>query len=176
MSIDLKLNIRNDLMQRCLGDTIPLPTSTLQVEEMIDYIVHGELKDTAALRLGKYISGIWRWNDIAEVEPNENAVELYSKLITEEYTEFKEAWDSKDVVEQADACVDLVWVIIGFLRASGYNNLTVDQLFAEVQRSNYSKFFRNEEGALTCKKREDGKIIKPEGYSKPDLKSIVEKS
>ena len=45
----------------------------------------------------------------------------------------------------------------------------VEEGFAEVHRSNMTKVL--EDG--TCLLRDDGKIIKPEGYSPPDLKSIL---
>lgn len=51
---------------------------------------------------------------------------------------------------------------------------TID-CFGEVRRSNYSKFFEDTDGNLLCKKREDGKIMKPESFSKVDFPSVLAK-
>ena len=96
----------------------------------------------------------------------ENA-ELYKKLIEEEYTEFLDAIEAKDEVETLDACMDMIWVILGYCHMKGYK---VDPAWAEVARSNHAKIDPRTGKVL---KREDGKVLKPEGWKPPDLTLYV---
>jgi hypothetical protein len=41
---------------------------------------------------------------------------LYKKLIDEEYHEFLEAFYTDDTVEEIDACFDMMWVIVGYMK------------------------------------------------------------
>lgn len=94
-------------------------------------------------------------------------VRLYEKLIREEVEELLRAFhDDKDLVGVADGIMDLVWVSYGLAIAL---NLPIDDLFAEVSMSNFSKLF--EDGRPRY--REDGKILKPEGYQRPRLDQIL---
>lgn len=100
-------------------------------------------------------------------ERNEHNVYLYGKLIREEHTEF---WDSEavsDEVGQLDACMDMIWVILGYCYMKGYN---VDGAWNEVARSNLAKI-----NPVTGKvnKREDGKVLKPEGWTPPQLEQFI---
>lgn len=92
---------------------------------------------------------------------------LYYNLIVEEYKEFLEAIIANDDVEQLDACMDMIWVILGFCKMKGFN---VDGAWAEVARSNLAKI-----DSATGKviKNEAGKVMKPEGWTPPDLKPYV---
>lgn len=61
---------------------------------------------------------------------------------------------------------------------TGHDNADTVRLiklvFDEVERSNYSKFIKNEDGSVSCIKNEHGKIQKPETFSKADVKGIFE--
>jgi predicted HAD superfamily Cof-like phosphohydrolase len=94
--------------------------------------------------------------------------ELYMELITEEFQELIEAFLAKDMVEIADACADLKWVIEGLEHTL---NIPQQEVWDEVARSNLQKV-----DPITGKvlKREDGKVLKPEGWTPPDIKSIFE--
>jgi len=94
--------------------------------------------------------------------------ELYIKLIDEEYKELHEGINHFDLVEIADACADLKWVIEGLEHSLGIPRQAV---WDEVARSNMSKI---SEGGKVLK-RDDGKVQKPNTYSPPDIKSIIEK-
>jgi len=94
---------------------------------------------------------------------SENA-ELYTKLIMEEYGEFLDAdYD----VDELDACMDMIWVILGYCYMRGWD---IDGAWNEVARSNLAKI-NPETGKVI--KREDGKVLKPEGWTPPDLKQFV---
>lgn len=92
---------------------------------------------------------------------------LYYQLIVEEFEELKTAFENKDVVEIADACADLKWVIEGLEHSL---NLPQQKIWDEVARSNLSKISAN--GKVL--KREDGKVLKPNTYSPPNIKLVLE--
>lgn len=93
---------------------------------------------------------------------------LYMKLVREEFNELEEAFANKDMIEIADACADLKWVIEGLEHTL---KIPQQEVWNEVARSNLSKISSN--GKVL--KREDGKVLKPDTYSPPDIKSIIEK-
>jgi hypothetical protein len=62
----------------------------------------------------------------------ENSI-LYHNLIKEEYQEYL---DSVDSVDELDACMDMIWVILGYCYMQGYD---VDGAWKEVARSNLAK-------------------------------------
>lgn len=92
---------------------------------------------------------------------------LYRNLICEEFTELMKAVEEHDMVEIADACADLKWVIEGLEHTL---NLPNQEIWNEVARSNLSKI--SPSGKVI--KREDGKILKPLGWTPPDIKQVLE--
>ena len=105
--------------------------------------------------------------EACDQERNQKNVELYQKLIREEFDEFVRDYFAGDDVGQLDGCMDMIWVILGYCYMKGYD---VDGAWAEVARSNLSKI-----DSVTGKvnKRKDGKVLKPEGWTPPDLKPFV---
>lgn len=95
-----------------------------------------------------------------------NQAALYLNLIEEEFNELKEAFTAKDTVEIADALADLKWVIEGLEHTL---ELPQQAIWDEVARSNLSKISNN--GKIL--KRADGKVLKPDTYSPPDIESIL---
>jgi predicted HAD superfamily Cof-like phosphohydrolase len=95
--------------------------------------------------------------------------ELYKKLIKEEVEEFWEAEAASDDVEQLDACFDMMWVIIGYMKARGWD---CDAAWDEGALSNLSKI---DPATGLVRRREDGKILKPEGWKPPDFTKFVAK-
>ena len=92
---------------------------------------------------------------------------MYLDLITEEYTELKDAIVANDRVEQLDALVDILVVTMGAIRAGGFDG---EGAWKEVMDTNFAKI-----DATTGKvrKREDGKVLKPEGWKAPELAQFV---
>jgi len=97
---------------------------------------------------------------------------LYMKLVDEEYGETMEAYRSKRanmtegnalvLYEQTlDGLLDLVWVAMGALIASGVD---VNRMWDEVSRANLSKI---DPATGYVKRREDGKILKPHDWRGP---------
>ena len=92
---------------------------------------------------------------------------LYKRLIDEEYQEFLEAFYTRDTVEEIDACFDMMWVIIGYMKSRGWD---CENIWDEGAKSNLSKI---DSATGKVKKREDGKILKPEGWKPPDFAKFV---
>ena len=100
------------------------------------------------------------------VPPNDLS-QLYFNLIKEEYEEFMEACLANDDAEQLDACFDMMWVIIGYMKSRGWD---CEQAWDEGAKSNLIKI-----DPITGKviRREDGKILKPEGWKPPNFAKFV---
>jgi predicted HAD superfamily Cof-like phosphohydrolase len=94
---------------------------------------------------------------------------LYLKLIEEEYTEFQQALNDNDDAEQLDACFDMMWVIIGYMKARGWD---CEAAWDEGARSNLIKIDPTTGKVI---RREDGKILKPEGWKPPNFAKFVQK-
>ena len=92
---------------------------------------------------------------------------LYFDLVREEFYELSYAFRHMNIVETADACADLIWVVEGLCHSLG---IPLQQVWDEVARSNFSKM---KDGKLV--KREDGKVLKPDTYSPPNIKQILQK-
>ena len=93
--------------------------------------------------------------------------DLYMKLIQEEYTELMDAEAVSDDAEICDACFDLMWVIVGYMKSRGWD---CENIWDEGAKSNLSKIDKATGKVI---KREDGKILKPEGWKPPDFAKFV---
>ena len=105
--------------------------------------------------------------EACDQERNRKNVLLYYDLIKEEYTEFLEAIIAEDEVEQLDACMDMIWVILGYCYMKGWN---VHGAWNEVAKSNLWKI---DPKTGKVNKREDGKVLKPEGWTPPQLEQFT---
>ena len=93
---------------------------------------------------------------------------LYVNLIEEEYNdELKKAIADSDRTEILDALVDILVVTIGAAASMGVD---VEAAWNEVMRTNFAKI-DPETGKV--RKRDDGKVLKPEGWQPPDLKQFI---
>lgn len=91
---------------------------------------------------------------------------LRADLIQEEIGEWLDAHCAGDIVEVADAIADLLYVVYGTAHEYG---LPIDAIFAEVHRSNMTKF---PDGKII--RRADGKIMKPDTWEPPRIKEILD--
>ena len=99
--------------------------------------------------------------------PSEENYEMYLDLIDEEYIELQKALRKHDTVEQLDALVDILVVTMGAIRAGGFDG---EGAWEEVMRTNFAKI-DPETGKV--RKREDGKVLKPEGWKAPELAQFI---
>jgi predicted HAD superfamily Cof-like phosphohydrolase len=94
---------------------------------------------------------------------------MYLGLIDEEYGELVDAVDADDKVEQLDALVDILVVTMGAIRAAGWDG---EAAWKEVMDTNFAKV-NPDTGKVI--KREDGKVLKPEGWKAPELSQFIDK-
>ena len=97
---------------------------------------------------------------------DEKTNQLRLDLISEELEELKNAMESKDLIEVADALTDILYVTYGAGHAFGIN---LDKCFDEVQNSNMSKLGKNGKPIYN----ESGKVMKGPDYFKPDLSKFL---
>lgn len=104
--------------------------------------------------------------------PSHQRIQLRFRLICEEYHELLAALgvntygapiEEPDLAAIADALADLAYVIEGTNLEFGIDSAAV---LAEVHRSNMAK-----RGGEV---RDDGKILKPPGWTAPDIKRVLE--
>ena len=95
-------------------------------------------------------------------------IELRIKLLTEEVQEYAEAARNGDLVEVLDALADIGYILAGTIINHGMQDI-YDDAFNEVHRSNMAKLV---DGRVI--RRDDGKVLKPEGWQPPQLAQFVE--
>lgn len=100
----------------------------------------------------------WNFNDKERM--------LRRKLLLEEMDEYMEAEKENDIVEVADALADIIYIACGTAVSYG---IPLDKIFEEVHRSNMAKLV---DGKVI--RREDGKIQKPQGWTPPNIKDLLE--
>lgn len=91
------------------------------------------------------------------------AVEFVAEMVNDELDELREA---TDVVEQADALVDAIYYICDTAVRHGMN---LDRVFEIVHGANMAKVV---DGRVI--RRDDGKILKPEGWRDPGPLLVAE--
>lgn len=100
--------------------------------------------------------------------PEENERHLRKTLLQEEMNEYFAAENDNDLVEIADALADIIYIACGTAVSYG---IPLDKVFEEVHRSNMAKLVDGKP-----LKRADGKVIKPEGWTPPDVAGVLKKS
>lgn len=125
------------------------------------------------------------WDPVRPVVPSDDVVRLRARLITEEYFEtmralfvrgfhmqeaencaraaINSARVSVELPEFADGLADLMYVTEGSFLAFGIDSTPIH---AEVQRANMAK--------IGGPVREDGKRLKPPGWTPPDIDGVIE--
>ena len=99
---------------------------------------------------------------------NEPQFNLYTKLIQEEVDELWTANAAADPKECLDALIDILVVTVGAIHSLGADG---EGAWNEVMRSNFAKI-DTRTGFVT--KREDGKVLKPEGWTPPELDQYLQ--
>ena len=102
-------------------------------------------------------------------EFNKDQFNLYVTLIEEEANELADAITAHDQVETVDALIDILVVTIGALHSMGAD---AEGAWKEVMATNFAKIDRD---TGKVRKREDGKVLKPVGWTPPDLKPYLKK-
>lgn len=95
---------------------------------------------------------------VGEINPQQFS--LYKKLIEEEVGELR---DAKSQLDELDALTDILVVTIGAIHSMGADG---EGAWKEVMRTNFAKIDKD---TGKVRKREDGKVLKPLGWTPPDL-------
>jgi len=110
---------------------------------------------------------IERFGSACDQEPSKANYDMYLNLIKEEYEELQDAVASDDKLEQLDALVDILVVTMGAIRAAGWDG---EGAWREVMDTNFAKI---DPDTGKVRKREDGKVLKPEGWKAPQLARFI---
>ena len=110
---------------------------------------------------------IERFGTACDQPANEANYKMYLSLIDEEVGELVEAVAADDKIEQLDALVDILVVTMGAIRAAGWDG---EGAWKEVMDTNFAKI---DPDTGKVRKREDGKVLKPEGWKAPELAQFV---
>jgi predicted HAD superfamily Cof-like phosphohydrolase len=102
-------------------------------------------------------------------ELNETQYKLYLDLMSEEWKELQVALANANRVEQLDALLDFIVVTTGAIHSGGFDG---EGGWKEVMRTNFAKI-NKETGKV--RKREDGKVLKPVGWTAPNLVPFLKK-
>ena len=92
---------------------------------------------------------------------------LRFKLMEEENIEYLDAAKDEDIVEILDACADQLYILCGTILKHGLQDMIIPA-FNLVHANNMAKLGPDGKPIF----REDGKIIKPEGFEKVELKTL----
>lgn len=98
--------------------------------------------------------------------PNPDERKLRINLLMEEVKEYLEGEENQDIENVAKELADIIYIVCGTAASYG---IPLDTVFDEVHNSNMAKL--GTDGKV--KRREDGKILKPEGWTPPNIKKIL---
>lgn len=101
--------------------------------------------------------------------PNTDQFNLYLGLIEEEAEELNDAIRNNDRIEALDALIDILVVTVGAIHSMGAD---AEGAWNEVMRTNFAKI---DPVTGKVRKREDGKVLKPEGWTGPNLVPYIKK-
>ncbi len=110
------------------------------------------------------------FHEACDQKPSRSNYDMYLTLIEEEYEELCEAIRDDNKVEQLDALIDILVVTLGAIRTGGFDG---EGAWNEVMQTNFAKI-DPETGKVH--KREDGKVLKPEGWVAPELTPFLKRA
>ncbi len=102
------------------------------------------------------------------ISQDQNTISLRYHLMSEENREYMVAGIQEDKVEILDALIDQAYVLFGTINAHGMQKEFVEG-FRLVHENNMTKVQEN--GKVL--KDASGKVLKPQGYQKVDLRELL---
>lgn len=99
--------------------------------------------------------------------PAQDRIDLRKRLLDEEVKEYHDAVEARDLVEVADALGDIIYIAVGSALEFG---IPLDKVWDAIQRSNMNKA---DPATGKVNRRADGKILKPEGWTPPEIEYII---
>lgn len=98
---------------------------------------------------------------------NESQYQLYCNLIREEFDELVASTTAED---DLDALIDILVVTVGAIHSLGADG---EGAWKEVMATNFAKIDKD---TGKVRKREDGKVLKPVGWTAPVLAPFLKKN
>lgn len=98
-----------------------------------------------------------------------SAIKLRYELMREENKEYLDAGNNYDIVEQLDACVDMLYILAGTINELGFKDI-IEEGFNRVHKNNMTKV--GPDGKVI--RNPEGKILKPEGFVPVDLSDLFD--
>lgn len=102
------------------------------------------------------------------VTQDQNTISLRYHLMSEENREYMVSGIQEDKVEILDALIDKAYVLFGTINAHGMQKEFIEG-FRLVHENNMTKVQEN--GKVL--KDASGKVLKPQGYQKVDLRQLI---
>ena len=99
--------------------------------------------------------------------PSPDRVKLRRDLLAEEYGELDRGVEAGDLVEIADGLVDMIYIAIGTALEYG---IDLPAVWDEIHASNMRKV---DPATGKVEKREDGKVMKPAGWTPPNVRAAL---
>lgn len=97
--------------------------------------------------------------------PDREVFQRRVNMLQEEIQELIAAWVDGDIVGVADAYGDLLYVLLGGVEEAGFD---IAPVFGVIAEANDKKIDWTAEPPRPFVTREDGKILKPEGWVGPE--------
>lgn len=97
--------------------------------------------------------------------PDGEERDLRIRLLKEEWEEYIQGECKNDLENIAKELADIIYIVCGTAVSYG---IPLDRVFEEVHASNMAKLV---DGKPV--RREDGKILKPDGWTPPNIKKIL---
>ena len=97
--------------------------------------------------------------------PDEATMDRRIAMLMEEVLELATAYEDGDIVGVADAYGDLLYVLLGGVEEAGFD---IAPVFGVIAEANDKKIDWTAEPPRPFVVREDGKILKPEGWVGPE--------
>jgi predicted HAD superfamily Cof-like phosphohydrolase len=99
--------------------------------------------------------------------PDDDRYILRLKLLSEEFIELVEGFEKRDLDNIAQELTDLIYVAIGTALEFG---IPIHHVWEAIHAANMAKV---DPQTGKVRRREDGKILKPEGWQQPDIKKAL---
>lgn len=99
--------------------------------------------------------------------PRDERVTVREVLLEEEFEELMRGMARGDLVNIAQELVDLIYVAIGTALEYG---IPLQKVWNEVHHANMAK---RDPVTGKVRKRDDGKVLKPDGWQKPDVAGVM---
>ena len=107
-------------------------------------------------------------NNKVGIPDNNELVNFRTSFLLEELAEYTQAITKKDAAGALDALVDIVYIALG---TAWLFNLPFEKAWEQVQKANMSKIRSK---SKSKKRGTSFDVIKPKGWTPPDIEQIIE--